>query len=34
MKDLKAKLIIAFLVGAAVVTQLAAVCQASWYRFR
>lgn len=34
MKNLKAKLIIGFLVGAAVVSQVATICQASWYRFR
>lgn len=34
MKNLKAKLIFAFLVGAAIVSQLATVAEASWYRFR
>lgn len=34
MKSLKAKLIVGFIVGAAVVSQLVSVCYASWYRFR
>jgi len=34
MKNLKAKIVFGLLVGAAVITQIATVCQASWYRFR
>ena len=34
MKNLKAKLMVAFMVGAMVVCQLISVAEASWYRFR
>lgn len=34
MKNLKAKLVFGLIIGVAVATQIATVCQASWYRFR
>jgi len=34
VKNLKAKLVFAFLIGAAIVGQLATVAQAEWYKFR
>ncbi|TYQ15874.1 UNVERIFIED_CONTAM: hypothetical protein Cloal_2365 [Acetivibrio alkalicellulosi] len=34
MKNLKTKLIVGFLVGGIVISQLVTISYASWYRFR
>lgn len=34
MKNLKAKLVVALMVGAMIVCQLVSVAEASWYRWR